>query len=719
MSISATNTSVLLGTTITLTATVSNTSNATVEWSVDGAPGGNAAVGTISAGGVFTAPAILPSPAAVRVQAASVADPTKTAQVTVTIVSDISVNISPANASTELGAQQNFQAGITSAGNPNAGIVWALSGEGCFGSACGSISSNGVFSAPPIIPSPPIETISATSVADPLKKAIANITITSNFGFAVSGPSAVSVGASAGFAATLTPIPNSNPNLAITWAVLGAGCANAACGTIATSGVGAVATYTAPASAPSPNSVTITATPQAAPLRAVAITIAIVSQGGITLALSPAGATLAVGNRQTFTALIQNGSNAGLVWSVAGVAGGNSALGQICVVGSNPCQTVTSASPGSVDYIAPGALPSPNPVTLSVASQTNPASSASSSITVIPHLVVSVSPPSVTVAPNSNQDFSAIVEGTSNQQVTWNVTGAACSAPGLPCGMIDPTGLYQAPATAPTPDSFDVVATSAADETQMGFAAVSITGGPTILSLLPSSVTAGAAGGFELLVEGANFVPAGPGPGSSILIGGALRITTCDSSSDCSTPLSSSDVAAATNLSIAIQNPDGSISNTVTFVIVPAPTAAANIPLTPGAPAATGEDIIVTDLSTNGSSAPSEDVSLSVGAIGVFETSTDNCTLNGGPVTITIPLSNQATSSVCVFSVAGLAPSYIYTLTGPSPNDMSVVGETPLGLGIVGLTFEFSSTTAPGPRTLFIQNASLDLAAATGAIDVE
>ena len=66
--------------------------------------------------------------------------------------------------------------------------------------------------------------------------------------------------------------------------------------------------------------------------------------------------------------------------------------------------------------------------------------------------------------------------------------------------------------------------------------------------------------------------------------------------------------------------------------------------------------------------------------------------------------------------MSGLSPSYIYTLTGPSPNDMSVIGEAPLGLGIVGLTMQLSSTTSSGARTLFIQNASLDLAAATGVM---
>jgi hypothetical protein len=253
----------------------------------------------------------------------------------------------------------------------------------------------------------------------------------------------------------------------------------------------------------------------------------------------------------------------------------------------------------------------------------------------------------------------------------------------------------------------------------MASATVTITAKPTILSLLPSSITAGAAGGFALRVQGANFVAGGAGTGSSILIEATQRITTCNSSSDCSTTLSTSDVALATSLSVTIQNPDGTGSNAVSFVVVPGTLGPGDIPLTPGAPNAKGDDIIVTDLSTNGSTSPLEDVSLSVAALGPFQPATNTCTLGAGPVAFVPPASGQALANLCAFSVSGLSSSYIYTLTGPSPNDISVIGEAPLGLGIVGLTMQLPSTAASGARTLFIQNASLDLAAATGAIDVQ
>ena len=66
-------------------ATVANTSNTAVNWSVNGAAGGNATVGTISGTGLYTAPAAVPSPATVTVTATSEADSSVSASASVTI----------------------------------------------------------------------------------------------------------------------------------------------------------------------------------------------------------------------------------------------------------------------------------------------------------------------------------------------------------------------------------------------------------------------------------------------------------------------------------------------------------------------------------------------------------------------------------------------------------------------------------------------------------
>ena len=67
------------------TATVTNTTNATVTWQVNGTTGGDATVGVISASGVYSAPSLVPSPATVSVTAVSAVDPTRSGSAQVTI----------------------------------------------------------------------------------------------------------------------------------------------------------------------------------------------------------------------------------------------------------------------------------------------------------------------------------------------------------------------------------------------------------------------------------------------------------------------------------------------------------------------------------------------------------------------------------------------------------------------------------------------------------
>jgi hypothetical protein len=71
-------TSVVIGQTVPFSATVTGTTNSTVNWEVAGVAGGNSTVGTITSGGLYTAPSALPNPSTVVVTAVSQADTTKT-----------------------------------------------------------------------------------------------------------------------------------------------------------------------------------------------------------------------------------------------------------------------------------------------------------------------------------------------------------------------------------------------------------------------------------------------------------------------------------------------------------------------------------------------------------------------------------------------------------------------------------------------------------------
>jgi hypothetical protein len=791
----------------TFTATVSNTADTSVSWSVNGIPGGNATMGTIDAGGVYTAPANLPAPVSVSVQATSAADTSKTSASLVTITSDISVSVSPQTMPVELGASRPFTATVNSADNLNRGVTWVISGSGCNEAACGTVDSSGTYTAPQILIAPPSVSLTAISVADPSKSGTGTITVTSSFSLVVAGPSSVSAGHTATYAAALTPAANSNPSRLISWSIAGAGCTGAACGTISSSGG-----YTAPSFPPSPATLRIIATPQADPSKAASVSVSILPVIGVSISpsaatvalgaaqafqatvtgaqdatvtwdvngvvggnsavglilnsqiapdnttytapqtlpaggpvtvharsnanpsvsasatitfttainvtLTPASATLAVRHTQTFTVEVNNTPNQHVAWLVNGFSGGNSVTGRICATGSNPCQPVSIGNGGSVDYMAPVGLPSPNPVIVTATSQADSTQSASASVTILPHIVVSVRPGSAAMAGTGQRRFAASVMGTDNQLVIWSITGAGCGNPGV-CGSIDSTGLYTAPPAAPSPGPIDVVATSSEDINQSGTATVTIAGGPDIFFLSPTSAFAGSAGGFTLLVSGVNFSPSDPGPGSTILVAGTPRATSCASSTQCITSLAAADLQSAGNLSVQLRNPDGTLSNTQTFVVLAPGTGMGGIPLTPSAPTSTGDDIIVVELSTNGGSGAAGNVSLNIAAIGAYSVTTSACVLGGSPVIVQRPPKGMGTSDLCVFSVSALDPSFTFTISGPPTPDITVSNREPLGLGILHLTLQVPAKAAPGPRTLFVENPEGDKAAGTGAIEVQ
>ena len=85
VSVLPTSASVTLKASRPFAATVQGSTNTAVTWKVNGIAGGNATVGRISQNGVYTAPNQLPQSGAVQITATAVADPTKSATVSVTI----------------------------------------------------------------------------------------------------------------------------------------------------------------------------------------------------------------------------------------------------------------------------------------------------------------------------------------------------------------------------------------------------------------------------------------------------------------------------------------------------------------------------------------------------------------------------------------------------------------------------------------------------------
>lgn len=71
--------------TVGIGGTVSFTANVAVSWQVNGIPGGNGVLGTVSPAGVYTAPAVVPEPATVTVRAVNVSDAASFATASVVI----------------------------------------------------------------------------------------------------------------------------------------------------------------------------------------------------------------------------------------------------------------------------------------------------------------------------------------------------------------------------------------------------------------------------------------------------------------------------------------------------------------------------------------------------------------------------------------------------------------------------------------------------------
>lgn len=111
-------------------------------------------------------------------------------------------------------------------------------------------------------------------------------------------------------------------------------------------------------------------------------------------------------------------------------------------------------------------------------------------------ITVKLNQTSVTLSAGAQQQFTAVVTGTSNTAVTWSVDSLAGGSSGV--GTINGTGLYSAPQDSGT---HVVTATSVADTTKNASATVTIAG---VVALSPATLTinTGATQQFTATVQG-------------------------------------------------------------------------------------------------------------------------------------------------------------------------------------------------------------------------
>ncbi len=229
----------------------------------------------------------------------------------------------------------------------------------------------------------------------------------------------------------------------------------------------------------------------ALPLFVSAFFGALPAAADVTLAVSPASATIDYGQTLQFAAMVTGTSNTGVTWMVNGIRGGNSKVGTISKSGF---YTAPSSQNGNSIINA----------TIAAVSVADPKKGAwalvrFNQVSPPPAINVSISPTAASLSPGQAKQFIASVTGTSNPAVAWYVNDMPGGSPTV--GTVSSSGVYTAPQGGP---SFATVkALSVADSTKFAQAGVTITP-PVTVAVAPTiaSIQLGQTQQFAATVSG-------------------------------------------------------------------------------------------------------------------------------------------------------------------------------------------------------------------------
>lgn len=225
VALSQSSVTVAVGSTMQFSSTVTGTTNTAVTWSVDGVVGGNTQAGTITTSGLYTAPS---QAGTHTVTATSAANTSKKASAAVTVI--VTNSVSPATVNVLEDSTQQYSANFPGISNPS--ITWSVDGVTGGNSTAGTISTSGLYTAPPGVGS---HTVTAAAGGNPPVSASAQVTV---FEISVSPSSGTVVpSGTQQFSATIQGLTNT----AVTWSVDSVPGGNSTRGTISASGL-----YSAP-----------------------------------------------------------------------------------------------------------------------------------------------------------------------------------------------------------------------------------------------------------------------------------------------------------------------------------------------------------------------------------------------------------------------------------------------------------------------------------------
>ncbi|HJV88974.1 MAG TPA: Ig-like domain-containing protein [Holophagaceae bacterium] len=621
ITLSPTSATLAVGASQGFTATVTNATNTSVTWTIDGLATGTSATGTLSGSGTtiaYTAPATAGSHLLV---ATSVADPTKTASATLTIyvpATISAVTVSPGTATLNVGTQGTFSASVTGTGAYSSAVTWSAQR--------GTITSAGLYTAPATGGS---DSVTATSVQDPTRAGTAALTIVvpasiTSIAVSPSSPS-VTTGAQTQFTASVAG--TGSYSSAVTW--------SAQRGTVSTTGL-----YTAPATT---GGDTVTATSVQDPTKSATATVAVAAPNSVTaVALSPTTASLNTGTQTTFTA------------TVTGTGTYSSAVAWTAQRG-----TITSTGL----YTAPATGGSD---TVTATSTQDPTKAATASLTItVPSTItaVTVNPTTAALTTGSQATFTASVTGTGTYSASVRWTAQR--------GTITSTGLYTAPTTG---GSDTVTATSTQDTTKTATASLSITVPVTVTSVAvtPSttSLNTGAQQAFTATITGT-------GAYSSAVTWTAQRGTITSAGLYTAPATTGSDVVTAAS----VQDPSKAATASIT---VTAPPAVTSVSVSPSV-LATGLSAQTTFTATvagTGSYNPAVTWTAQRGTITSTGVYTSPATSGSDVVTAT---SVQDPTKAATASVTVTAPATVTSVTvSPSSLTLSASTQTQLSVTVSG-----------------------------------
>jgi len=234
-----------------------------------------------------------------------------------TSTSAISVTIAPASATVPVNLTQAFSATVSN--TRFTGVNWFVDGIQGGNSTVGTVSANGVYTAPAATGT---HVVTAQSIADPSKTSNAvTVTVSSGISVAVS-PQSVSIPSplTQQFQANITGSSNGG----VTWTVDGIAGGNTAVGTISASGL-----YSSPIVNSGTQKHTIAATSVQDPTKNGSANVTVGAP--IIVAIMPNSAALVSPNgTQQFSATVTNSTSSNAVsWLVDNVAGGNATVGTI------------------------------------------------------------------------------------------------------------------------------------------------------------------------------------------------------------------------------------------------------------------------------------------------------------------------------------------------------------------------------------------------------